>query len=109
MKTKAFLKALAPVLLIFLVGAGIPERPAAQDQASKGIRTVPSTDRTDPASPSPSLGSSSQRPDATPEDDSDGDPADFTQVGLAVGVPLVLGSLVGGSVIFYFVRRARRR
>jgi hypothetical protein len=52
---------------------------------------------------------SPQTPIPDPPDDNDGDPADFTQTLLAAVPPLALGALIGGSVVFYLVRRAKRR
>jgi len=57
--------------------------------------------------PSPTLGSTPQT-GVNPPGDNDGDPADFSQVAWGVVAPLTIVVLVGGSLIFYFVRRTRR-
>ncbi|WBQ04488.1 hypothetical protein [Kribbella sp. CA-293567] len=59
-------------------------------------------------SPSPSLGST-PRPGVNPPGDNDGDAADFSQVGLGVLAPLTIVAVVGGSLVFYLIRRARRK
>ncbi|MFI5707104.1 hypothetical protein [Kribbella sp. NPDC051620] len=59
-------------------------------------------------SPSPTLGSTPQ-PGVNPPGDNDGDPADWSQVWLAVVAPLTIAVLVGGSIVVYLIRRNRRR
>ncbi len=58
-------------------------------------------------SPSPTLGSTPQT-GVNPPDDNDGDAADYSQVSLAVLAPLTIGVVIGGSIVFYLVRRSRR-
>ena len=98
----------AMLATVAFVGAGVaaPLEPTVEGE----LRHLAIVDVTRPfadPSPSPTLGSTPQ-PDRAPGDDNDGNASDYTQVPLAVVAPLSLGAIVGGSVIFYLIRRARR-
>jgi hypothetical protein len=92
-------------------GADVQESPARDVSASSISRPVlvsansiivPMAD-----SPSPTLGSTPQA-GVNPPDDNDGDAADYSQVPLGVLAPLTIVAVVGGSIVFYLVRRSRR-
>ena len=89
------------VLVVTLVG--VPTAMGAD--RGGGIRVAGSVPAADV--PSPTLGSTPQ-PGVNPPGDADADPSDFDQVPLAVASFLVLGLLVGGSLLFYLWRRSRR-
>jgi len=91
---------------VVLLGAGMVA--SWQPAMAAESRQLAMVDLTRPlADPSPTLGSTPQ-PDRAADDDNDGNSSDYTQVPLAVLAPLGLGVVVGGSVLFYFIRRARR-
>jgi hypothetical protein len=95
------LRAVVAVLALALGGAAVQSLAVAAPPSAATITPVAE-------SPSPTLGSTPQ-PGVNPPGDNDGDPSDWTEVGLAVVAPLTIAVVVGGSIVAYLIRRARRR
>ena len=98
----------AMLATVAFVGVGVAA--SLEPTVERELRHLAMVDVTMPSadpSTSPTLGSTPQ-PDRAPGDDNDGNWSDYTQVPLAVVAPLSLGAIVGGSIIFYLIRRARR-
>ena len=104
---KQLFGALATALLVGAGVVGVAAVSPAAAEAQQPATIDVARPFADP-SPSPTLGATPQ-PDRAPGDDNDGNWNDFSQVGLAVVAPLGLAAVVGGSVVFYLIRRARRR
>jgi hypothetical protein len=96
-------KVIGTLAAVVFVGAGVvgPGQSAGDGDGQQLAMAL-----ADP-SPSPILGSTPQ-PDRALGDDNDGNWSDFTQVPLALVAPLAFAAIMGGSVVFYFLRRARR-
>jgi hypothetical protein len=92
----------------FIMPSAVVVPLSVADPASVSQVTMPAADPSPTGSASPTLGAT-QPSTATQQDDNDQNAADYTQVPLAVLAPLVLGLLVGGSLLIYVIRRARGR
>jgi hypothetical protein len=94
------------LVMLLLTGIAVSVPVAAMAQTTPRVTAGVATTVAEPT-PSPTLGATPQ-PDRAPGDDNDGNWSDYTQTLLAVVAPLSLAVIVGGSVLFYLLRRNRR-
>ncbi|ONI73861.1 hypothetical protein BWI15_10600 [Kribbella sp. ALI-6-A] len=97
----------APLAVVALAqgpALAAPAAPAVADGVTTTSMTIPAADS---PSPTPSLGST-PRTGADGAGDNDGDAADFSQTGLVFISAGAIVLAVGGSVVFYLIRRNRR-